>query len=105
MVSGVISPILSSLSAAKKPCLKYLFGLSLIILLSISDLITDLTSTGNTLKMNHLKVIETILESSIILITNKESMNNKKILIEAVTRSIKGVIDAFGKKLIMMKAL
>lgn len=71
-------------------------------LIGISDLITDLTSTGNTLKMNHLKVIETILESSIILITNKESMNNKKILIEAVTRSIKGVIDAFGKKLIMM---
>lgn len=70
--------------------------------IGISDLITDLTSTGNTLKMNHLKVIETILESSIILITNNESMNNKKTLIEAVTRSIKGVIDAFGKKLIMM---
>lgn len=70
--------------------------------IGISDLITDLTSTGNTLKMNHLKVIETILKSSIILITNNESMNNKKTLIEAVTRSIKGVIDAFGKKLIMM---
>lgn len=71
-------------------------------LIGISDLITDLTSTGNTLKINHLKVIETILESSIILITNNESLNNKKTIIEAVTRSIKGVIDAFGKKLIMM---
>ncbi len=56
--------------------------------IGISDLITDLTSTGNTLKMNHLKVIETILESSIILITNNESMNNKKTLIENVKRSI-----------------
>ncbi len=70
--------------------------------IGVSDLIADLTSTGTTLKMNHLKIIETILESSIVLITNEESNKNKKTLIEAVSRSIKGVIDAFGKKLIMM---
>lgn len=70
--------------------------------IGVSDLITDLTSTGTTLKMNHLKVIDTILESTIVLITSENSLNEKKKLVEAVNRSIKGVIDAFGKKLIMM---
>ena len=70
--------------------------------IGVADLITDLTSTGTTLKMNHLKIIDTILESTIVLITNEKSLNEKKTLVEAVNRSIKGVIDAFGKKLIMM---
>ena len=70
--------------------------------IGVADLITDLTSTGTTLKMNHLKIIDTILESTIVLITNDEALKNKKQLVEAVSRSIKGVIDAFGKKLIMM---
>jgi ATP phosphoribosyltransferase len=70
--------------------------------IGVSDLITDLTSTGTTLKMNHLKVIDEILESSIKLIANKNSYLNKKTLIDAVSTSISGVIDAFGKKLLMM---
>ena len=70
--------------------------------IGVADLITDLTSTGTTLKMNHLKIIDTILESTIVLITNEEALENKKHLVDAVSRSIKGVIDAFGKKLIMM---
>ena len=70
--------------------------------IGVADLITDLTSTGTTLKMNHLKIIDTILDSTIVLITNEKSKKEKETLIEAVSRSIKGVIDAFGKKLIMM---
>ena len=70
--------------------------------IGVADLITDLTSTGTTLKMNHLKVIDNILESSIVLITNENSLKEKNTLVEAVNRSIQGVIDAFGKKLIMM---
>ena len=70
--------------------------------IGIADLITDLTSTGTTLKMNHLEIIDTILESTITLIANKDSLKNKKYLIEAVSTSIKGVLDADRKKLIMM---
>jgi len=70
--------------------------------IGVADLITDLTSTGTTLKMNHLKIIDTILDSTIVLITNEKSKKEKETMIEAVSRSIKGVIDAFGKKLIMM---
>ena len=70
--------------------------------IGIADLITDLTSTGTTLKMNHLEIIDTILESTIKLIANNDSLNDKRELIEAVSTSIKGVLDANRKKLIMM---
>ena len=70
--------------------------------IGLSDLIVDLTSTGETLRMNHLHIIDTILESSIVLICNHESLNKKTELIESVSTSIKGVLDADRKKLIMM---
>jgi len=70
--------------------------------IGIADLITDLTSTGTTLKMNHLEIIDVILDSSIKLIANHDSLHDKKDLIEAVSTSIKGVLDADRKKLIMM---
>lgn len=70
--------------------------------IGLADLITDLTSTGTTLKMNHLEIIDTLLESSIKLIANKESLKEKRELIEAVSTSIKGVLDADRKKLLMM---
>ena len=70
--------------------------------IGIADLITDLTSTGTTLKMNHLEIIDTILESTIKLIANHKSIEEKRELIESVSTSIKGVLDADRKKLIMM---
>ena len=70
--------------------------------IGVADLITDLTSTGTTLKMNHLEVIDTLLESSIVLVTNKQSIESKKELIESVSTSIRGVLEASRKKLLMM---
>lgn len=70
--------------------------------IGIADMITDLTSTGTTLKMNHLEIIDTILESTIKLIANHKSLEEKRELIESVSTSIKGVLDADRKKLIMM---
>lgn len=73
--------------------------------IGIADAITDLTSTGTTLTMNHLKIVDTLLKSSIKLITNKNiytNDKNKKILIDEVKTSICGVINAKQKKLIMM---
>jgi len=70
--------------------------------IGVADIVADLTSTGTTLQMNHLKIIDTILESSIKLIANKKSFKNKKEKIEAVRTGIKGVLDAEGKKLVMM---
>jgi len=70
--------------------------------IGVADVITDLTSTGTTLKMNHLKIVDNILDSSIKLIANENSYNEKKNLIDNVKVSIKGVIDADRKKLLMM---
>lgn len=70
--------------------------------IGIADLITDLTSTGTTLKMNHLEIIDVLLDSSIKLIANEDSLKTKKELIESVSTSIKGVLDADRKKLVTM---
>ncbi|MCE5213797.1 MAG: ATP phosphoribosyltransferase [Methanobacterium sp.] len=70
--------------------------------IGVADVIADLTSTGTTLKMNHLQTIHTILESSIKLIANKKSYQLKNEKIEAIRTGIKGVLDAEGKKLVMM---
>lgn len=70
--------------------------------IGIADAITDLTSTGTTLNMNHLKVVDVILESSIKLIANENSYKEKKNIIDAVSTSIQGVLEAERKKLVMM---
>lgn len=70
--------------------------------IGVSDLITDLTSTGTTLKMNHLQMVDTILESSVHLIANPDSYQNKREKIEEIRTGVKGVLDAEGKKLVMM---
>ena len=70
--------------------------------IGVADIITDLTSTGTTLKMNHLKIVDTILESSIKLIANPQSYDEKGEIIEEVRTGIKGVMDAEGKKLVML---
>ncbi|KAF5083382.1 ATP phosphoribosyltransferase [Methanobacterium aggregans] len=70
--------------------------------IGVADIISDLTSTGTTLKMNHLKIIGTIIESSIKLIANKRSFKEKNEKVDAIRTGIKGVLDAEGKKLVMM---
>jgi ATP phosphoribosyltransferase len=70
--------------------------------IGVADIITDLTSTGTTLKMNHLKIIDTVLDSSIKLIANPNSFHEKGEIIEEVRTGIRGVMDAEGKKLIML---
>ena len=70
--------------------------------IGVADLISDLTSTGSTLKMNHLKIVDDILKSSIKLISNKKSLKDKKELIESISTSIHGVLDAKQKKLVLM---
>ncbi len=70
--------------------------------IGVSDLIADLTSTGTTMKMNHLQMVDTILESSVHLIANPKSYQEKKEKIEEIRTGIRGVLDAEGKKLVMM---
>ena len=74
-------------------------------LIGVADVIANLTSTGTTLKMNHLREIDTIIESSVMLIANKESLKTKYEKIDAIKTGITGVLHAEGKKLIMANVL
>ncbi|MBU2542335.1 ATP phosphoribosyltransferase [Patescibacteria group bacterium] len=50
--------------------------------LKLSDLICDITQTGNSLKQNNLRIIETILESEAVLIESPVENSQKNILLD-----------------------
>lgn len=61
-------------------------------LLNLSDLIVDLVSTGETLKKNGLREIETIMSSTARLISNKSLLKYKY-------HRLKEIIDILGKNI------
>jgi len=63
--------------------------------LGVADLITDLTSTGTTLELNDLRVIDCILETEAVLI------GSRKYARHSIVTSIKSVIDARGMRYLM----
>jgi len=67
----------------------------------LADIITDLTETGSTLKLNHLKEIGVILESKAVVIGNAGSVAKKSDRIEEVTDAIKSVMNASKKRYLM----
>lgn len=69
--------------------------------LGLSDVVVDITSSGSTLKSNKLRIIDKILESTAIVIANKNLSEEKQDKTEVVLRAIKSVIDAREKKYLM----
>jgi ATP phosphoribosyltransferase len=69
--------------------------------LGLSDFIVDLKSTGSTLKMNGLKVYDTLLESKAVLVGNKKSIVEKQKEIEIVKLVIESVILAENRSYVM----
>ncbi len=67
----------------------------------LADVITDLTETGSTLKLNHLKEIGVILESSAVLIGNAKAVAEKKERVEEITSAIESVMNASKKRYLM----
>ncbi len=73
--------------------------------LEVADAISDLVSTGNTLRANGLVEIETILESETQLIrTNRPLSPGKKRLIEKLLQRIEGYQQAERSRYIVMNA-
>src|SRR5665648_894946 len=68
----------------------------------IADAIVDLTSSGTTLKINRLQVIEHVLSSSVKLIANKDSSSHRGHIMDDVVMAFKSVIDAQNKRYLMM---
>ncbi len=70
--------------------------------LGIAEAIIDITSTGATLRLHKLKVIDEILQSTARLIANEKALKAKRERIEEVSTALLSVLRARRKKLIMM---
>jgi len=68
--------------------------------IGIADAILDLTSTGTTLRVNNLRVIEEVLETQAVLIANKDVKDSFEV--RALVTSIQGVLNAKGMMYLMM---
>jgi ATP phosphoribosyltransferase len=66
----------------------------------IADAIVDITSTGTTLRMNRLSVIDEVLESSVRLFADPAVADDPKI--EQIRTAFRSVLDADGKRYVMM---
>ena len=67
----------------------------------LADIITDLTETGSTLKLNHLKEIGVVLDSVAVLIGNRKSISDKAERVEEITSAIQSVMNASKKRYLM----
>ncbi len=69
--------------------------------IGLADVITDLTETGSTLKLNHLKEVGVVMESVAVLIGNQASLEAKAGRVEEITSAIDSVIAASRKRYLM----
>ncbi|MDD1706211.1 MAG: ATP phosphoribosyltransferase [Methanoregulaceae archaeon] len=72
--------------------------------LGIADAILDLSSSGDTLRSNRLRVISKVLETSTILIGTRKPKASKSEKIEEVVLALESVIRARGQCYLMMNA-
>jgi ATP phosphoribosyltransferase len=65
----------------------------------LADAIVEVTETGSSLRANHLRIIDTVLESSTRFIANKEAYKDpwKREKIDTISLLLKGAIAAEGK--------
>jgi ATP phosphoribosyltransferase len=68
----------------------------------MADAIIDITSTGTTLKVNRLGIIDEVLSSSVRLFAREDMVGDEKV--EQVTMALQSVISAEGKRYLMMNA-
>jgi ATP phosphoribosyltransferase len=66
----------------------------------IADGIVDITSTGTTLRMNRLAVVDEVLASSVRLFANPEATDDPKV--EQTATALESVLAAEGKRYLMM---
>lgn len=70
--------------------------------LGIADAIVDLTSSGTTLKTNHLVILSEVFSSSTWLIANKDSSRRYREKIDEITLALESVLRAKGQCYLMM---
>jgi len=70
----------------------------------IVDAIVDVSETGSTLRAHGMKIIDTLLESDVVLIANRESVRDaeKRRAMEDITTLLLGALRAQGRVLIKL---
>ena len=68
----------------------------------MADAIIDITSTGTTLKVNRLAIIDEVLSSSVHLFAREDVVDDEKV--EQVVMALRSVLSADGKRYLMMNA-
>jgi ATP phosphoribosyltransferase len=68
----------------------------------MADAIIDITSTGTTLKVNRLAIVDEVLSSSVHLFAREDAADDEKI--QQVTMALQSVLSADGKRYLMMNA-
>ncbi|MCY1047247.1 ATP phosphoribosyltransferase [Corallococcus sp. bb12-1] len=69
--------------------------------LGIADIVVDLTSTGSTLKMNGLREVSTVLESSARLVAYPSNGADARRSLEELTQALGSVLAARGRRYLM----
>jgi len=72
--------------------------------LQMADAVLDIVSSGSTLALNDLRVIEKVFNSQAVLIGNDKPSNEKKNLIQKLITRINGVLSAQNYKYVLMNA-
>lgn len=67
----------------------------------VADAIVDISSSGTTLAMNHLKILDRVFSSSVHLIANKKTAADN-LKIQHISTAVESVLRAKGKRYIMM---
>jgi ATP phosphoribosyltransferase len=70
--------------------------------IGVADAIVDLTSSGTTLSINHLKVISHVLRTSQRLIASEACLARDGKKIAEITLALESVLEARGKRYLMM---
>ena len=68
----------------------------------MADAIVDITSTGTTLAVNRLAIVDTVLESSVSLYARPETAETEAV--ERLVTALSSVLAADGKRYLMMNA-
>jgi ATP phosphoribosyltransferase len=66
----------------------------------MADAIIDITSTGTTLKVNRLSILDEVLESSVRLFARADVRSDSKV--EQIATAVESVLTAEGKRYLMM---
>ena len=83
-----------------KACVEFSWGATEVKVPQLADAIVEVTETGSSLRANHLRIVDTVLESATVFIMNRSAAASdvwKRQKAENLILMLKGAIDAASK--------